>query len=67
MKNVKVTAEVNKQALSVEEMENVGGGFLLNAIAGIFTVGLGALYGFADMVSVGLFGMPDLSQYQSRR
>lgn len=59
--------QVNKQALSVEEMDNVGGGFLLNAIAGVFTVGLGALYGFADMVSVGLFGMPDLSQYQSRR
>lgn len=63
MNNVK---DVNKQALSVEEMENVGGGFLFNAIAGIFSVGVGALYGFADMISVGLFGLPQPMPMQSR-
>lgn len=58
MQNVKSNTEINKQALSIEEMEVVGGGFLLGAIAGAMTVFAQCFYDFADFVSVGLFGLP---------
>lgn len=58
MKNVKSNTELHKQSLSIEEMENVGGGFLLAAIAGAMTVFAQCFYDVADFVSVGLFGLP---------